>query len=541
VVICENLRPIKFKPGTGDFCKMTGFVIRKNEYYDSVFLMRVAKRLSEQKGVLRAAALMATEKNKALLAEMGIGGAEISAATPNDLVVAIRGDSQQTVAAVLQNIDRWLCPEAGSGATSEVRTLEEAVARQPRSNLALISVPGEYAAREARKALEHGLNVFLFSDNVPLESERALKEFARERGLIVMGADCGTALIGGVGVGFANVVRPGSIGVIGASGTGIQEFTALVHRAGSGISHAIGTGSRDLSDAIGGISTRSALTALECNTQTQVIAILSKPPGPLALAHLVPRINQCPKPVVACFLGLKKDFLHPNTRLKVARTLEEAAALAVQIATGNRPSAFTVDSPHIQGLILRERACMKPGQKYIRGIFAGGTFCYQAQQVLQEAGMVVHSNVPLEGNLKLPDPLQSLEHTLVDMGADEFTAGRPHPMIDSRLRRERIAAESQDPEVAILLLDFILGFNASPDPAGELARVIREAKQAVKKRSGSLSVVASVCGTEGDPQGLQRQTRLLEEEGVVVFPSSSQAALFCLGLATSLQESSHAA
>jgi FdrA protein len=519
---------------------MTGFVIRKNEYYDSVFLMRVAKRLSGQKGVLRAAALMATGKNKILLAEMGIGGAEIAAAGPNDLVVAIRADGQQTVTAVLQNIDQWLCPEVGSGATSEVRTLDEAVARQPHANLALISVPGEYAAREARKALEHGLNVFLFSDNVPLESERSLKEFARERGLIVMGADCGTALIGGVGVGFANVVRPGPIGVIGASGTGIQEFTTLVHRAGSGISHAFGAGSRDLSNAIGGISTLSALTALESDPQTQVIAVLSKPPGPLALAHLFPRINQCPKPIVTCFLGPPKASLSPNARYTVARTLEEAAALAVQIATGSRPSGFTVDSPHIQGLILKERAGMKSGQKYIRGIFAGGTFCYQAQQVLQEAGMVVHSNVPMEGNLKLPDPLQSLEHTLVDMGADEFTAGRPHPMIDSRLRRERIAAEAQDPQVAILLLDFILGFNASPDPAGELARVITEAKQAVKKRGGSLSVVASVCGTEGDRQGLQHQTWLLEEEGVVVFPSSAQAALFCGRLATKLEEGSHA-
>jgi len=520
---------------------MTGFVVRKNEYHDSVFLMRVAKRLSEQKGVLRAAALMATEKNKILLAEMGIGGAEISAAAPSDLVVAIRADSQQTVTAVLQNIDQWFYLEVGSGATSEVRTLEEALARQPRSNLALISVPGEYAAREARKALEHGLNVFLFSDNVPLESERSLKEFARERGLIVMGADCGTALIGGVGVGFANVVRPGPIGVIGASGTGIQEFTALVHRAGSGISHAIGTGSRDLSDAIGGISTLSALAALESDAQTQVIAILSKPPGSLALAHLFPRINQCPKPIVTCFLGPQKAALAANARSAVARTLEEAAALAVQIATGSRPTGFTVDSPHIQGLILKEQAGMKPGQKYIRGIFAGGTFCYQAQQVLREAGMGVHSNVPMEGNLKLPDPLRSLEHTLVDMGADEFTAGRPHPMIDARLRCERIAAEAQDPQVAILLLDFILGFNASPDPAGELARVVTGAKQAVKKRGGFLSVIASVCGTEGDRQGLQHQVRLLEEEGVVVFPSSAQAALFCGRLATRLQEGSHAA
>ena len=520
--------------------KTTGFVIRKNEYYDSVFLMRVAKRLSEQKGVLQAAALMATDKNKALLVEIGVREAEIGAATPNDLILAIQADSQQSVTAVLQNIDQWLSPEESSAATSEIRTLDEAVARQPHSNLAVISVPGEYAAREARKVLEWGLNVFLFSDHVPVESELSLKEFARERGLIVMGADCGSALIGGVGIGFANVVRRGPIGVIGASGTGIQEFTTLVHRAGSGISHAIGTGSRDLSDAIGGISALSALNALESDTQTQVIAILSKPPGPLALAQLIAKISQCLKPVVACFLGLKRDPPDPNARYRTARTLEEAAALAVQIATGSQPPSFTVDSPTVQGLIIRERANMKPEQKYIRGIFAGGTFCYQAQQVLQDAGIVVHSNTPLKGNLKLPDPLQSLEHTLVDMGADEFTAGRPHPMIDSRLRRERIQTEAQDPQVAILLLDFILGFNASPNPAGDLAPSITEGKLAAKKRGGFLSVVASVCGTEWDPQGLRQQTRLLEETGVVVFPSSTQAAQFGARLLASLQEGSYA-
>jgi FdrA protein len=519
---------------------ITGYVIRKNEYYDSVFLMRVAQRLSEQKGVLQGAALMATEKNKVLLAQIGISGAEIAAATPNDLVLAIQADRQQTVATVLQNIDRWLYPDQRSAATSEVRTLDEAIARQPHSNLAVISVPGEYAAHEAKKALEHGLHVFLFSDNVPVESERSLKEFARERGLIVMGPDCGTALIGGVGVGFANVLRRGPIGVIGASGTGLQEFTTLVHRAGSGISHAIGTGSRDLSDFIGGISVLSALAALASDRQTQVIAILSKPPGPLALARLVPKINQCPKPVVACFLGLEKDSPELIARCRLARTLEEAAALSVEIATGSQPSRFTIDSPSIQEFIRKERSSMKPEQRYIRGVFAGGTFCYQAQQVLRDAGMVVHSNAPLAGNLELPDPLRSVEYTMVDMGADKFTAGRPHPMIDSRLRRERILAEALDPQVAVLLLDFILGFNASPDPAGDLAPAIAEAKQVVKKKGGFLSVVASVCGTEGDPQGLQQQTRLLEEAGVIVFPSSAQAALFCARLAASLQEGSHA-
>lgn len=515
---------------------VTGCIIRKNEYHDSVFLMRVAKRLSAQKGILQAAALMGTEKNKKLLAEIGVSGAEIMAATANDLILAVQAENQQALTAVLEDIDPWLHPGSEHTDPSVIRTLEEAQARQPHSNLAVISVPGEYAGPEARRALERGLHVFLFSDNVPLDRERSLKEYARDHGLIVMGPDCGTAIIGGVGIGFANVVRRGPIGVIGASGTGIQEFTTLVHQAGSGISHAIGTGSRDLSEAIGGISVLSAFDALESDPQTQVIAILSKPPGRQALSLLLPRIRHCPKPTVACFLGIKRNFWAENLSCQAARTLDEAAALAVQKATGQPGRSFNIDSSDFQTLVRKERAGMKAGQRYIRGIFAGGTFCYQAQQVLQDANIRVHSNAPLEGNWKLPDPFQSLEHSLVDMGGNEFTSGRPHPMIDSRLRRERILAEGQDPEVAILLLDFILGLNASPDPAGELAAAISEAKAGAKKRGGSLSVVASICGTEDDPQGLWKQVKALEEVGGIVFRSSAQAAQFSARLIKSLLE-----
>jgi succinyl-CoA synthetase alpha subunit len=355
-----------------------------------------------------------------------------------------------------------------------------------------------------------------------------------------MGPDCGTAIIGGVGIGFANAVRQGPIGIIGASGTGIQEFTTFVHHAGSGISHAIGTGSRDLSDAIGGISLLSALDALESDTSTKVIAILSKPPGRLALSNLVSRIISCQKPVITCFLGFKEDPPHTNIRFKTAHTLEDAASMAVEMATGKPLPRFNLNSPEFQALIQAERAGKKPEQRYIRGLFAGGTFCYQAQQILLDAGIVVHSNAPLDGNPKLVDPMRSDEHTLVDMGADEFTMGRPHPMFDSRLRCERLLIEAQDPQMAILLLDFVLGFNSSSDPAGELLPVITEAKREIMKRGGSLSVVASVCGTEGDPQNLQQQMKLLVDAGVVVFPSSAQAARFCALLVTTLLEPHHA-
>lgn len=515
----------------------TGVVVRKNEYYDSVFLMRVAKRIGEQPGVTQVAALMGTEKNKGLLAEIDVSGPEVTAATPNDLILAVKADSPQAVASVLARVEDWLRREPEGAAEAPVRTLDEAVVRQPQSNLAVISVPGQYAAREARRALEHGLNVFLFSDNVPLEDELALKQLARERGLIVMGPDCGTALIGGVGIGFANAIRRGPIGVIGASGTGIQELTTLVHRAGSGISHAIGVGSRDLSDAIGGISTLSALAALEADPGTQVIAILSKPPGPAALATLTQSIGRCRKPVIACFLGLRGEPPGLEAGYHLARTLDDAAALALETATGQRPTSAEVDR-QLRTLAGQERARLRPGQRYIRGLFAGGTFCYQAQQILQEAGVVVHSNAPLEGNHRLADANCSREHTLIDMGADEFTVGRPHPMIDSGLRRRRILAEAQDPQVAILLLDVILGYNASPDPAGELASAIAEARSAVARRGGYLSVIASICGTEGDPQGLQPQHHALEGAGAIVLPSSAQAARLCAMLANDLEEAS---
>jgi succinyl-CoA synthetase alpha subunit len=515
---------------------VTGYVIRKNAYHDSVFLMRVAKRLSEQKGILQAAALMGTGKNKVLLVDMEVRGPEISAATPSDLIVAVKADTQEALTSVLGNIDQWVNPSISAGVTYTIRTLDEAVAVQPHSNLTVISVPGAYAAREARKALEHGLNVFLFSDNVPVESEISLKEYARKHGLIVMGPDCGTAIIGGIGIGFANAVRRGPIGVIGASGTGIQEFTSLVHQAGLGISHAIGIGSRDLSDAVGGISFLSALDALKSDRETKIITILSKPPGELALSHLIPKMLQCHKPIVVCFLGFKQESLHADIRHRTARTLDDAAALAVQMLTGQASPILNADSSSLRRLVRREQVGKNPEQKYIRGIFAGGTFCFQAQQILQDEGMVVHSNAPLSGNLKLANPMKSEEHTLVDMGADDFTVGRPHPMIDPSLRRERILTEAQDREVAILLLDFMLGFNSSPDPAGELISAIEEAKREANKRGEFLSVVASICGTEGDPQNLQHQFKLLEEAGAIVFPSSAQAAQFCALLAASLSE-----
>ena len=500
----------------------TDVVIRKNQYFDSVFLMSVARRLSEQAGIKDAAAVMGTANNKKLLIDMGFAESSLTDAGPNDLIVAIRG-ARVAVETILSDVDRWLVRTHDRLSGAMVSTSDAARARQPDSNLVVISVPGEYAAREAHAALEHGMNVFLFSDHVSMEDELNLKRRAAQAGLIVMGPDCGTAIISGVGIGFANVVRRGPVGVIGSTGTGLQEFASLVHRGGGGISHAIGTGSRDLSDVVGGISTLTALEELEVDDQTQIIVILAKPPGSRALTSLIGSLNRCAKPIVACFLGLAQDQLPDPTHFRIVHTLDEAASVALEMTVGSLAASMSIPADAVEALVAQESDQMAPQQKYVRGLFAGGTFCYQAQQIMREGGLTVYSNAPLAGMQLLPDATRSLRHTLVDMGDEEFTRGKPHPMIDATQRRKRILVEAKDNKIAILLLDFILGYNASPDPAGDLAETIVEAKRKLAASGGYLSVVASICGTDLDPQDVHAQEAILQEAGAVVFASNAQA------------------
>lgn len=508
----------------------SGFVIRRNQYYDSVFLMGISKRIQDVKGVHQNAVLMGSDANKGLLSSLGFQDPGIDAAQPNDLIVAVSAETSQAVDDALNRLDEFLAGGVQASASSNPHSLEEALAQKPAANLAVISVPGEYAAREARKALEAGMHVFLFSDNVSIEDELDLKQAAAGKKLLVMGPDCGTSLIGGVGLGFANVVRKGTIGVIGAAGTGLQEFTSQVHNAGLGISHAIGTGGHDLSDQVGGLTAFAALDALEADSQTGIIAILSKPPGAKTLARLIERFKTCRKPVIGCFLGVPTEPNPQADHTWRASTIDEAVRLAIKLAGSDSSAAEIAFSPEETKWMSREKAAWNPGQKYVRGLFAGGTFCYQSQQIFRDAGFSVFSNAPLDSKHKLADSNQSREHTLVDMGADEFTLGRPHPMIDGTLRRQRILAEARDPGTAILFLDFILGWNASMDPVGELLDAVLEAKQAVKRSGGSLTVVASICGTPGDPQDLGMQVKLLKSAGVIVFNSSARAASFCCEL-----------
>jgi FdrA protein len=494
-----------------------------NLYRDSVSLMQLSAALGKLPGVEQASAVMATPGNLEFLRQAGLVNGDI-APRPHDLLVAVRGKSNAHLEAALAKALASLTGEPSQNAGAAVaeaplRSLQMALARTPQANLALISVPGDYAAAEAMKALRLGLHVMLFSDNVALADEVALKRHAAGGGLLVMGPDCGTAIIDGVPLGFANAVRRGAVGVVGASGTGTQQVTSLVHRRGGGISQAIGTGGHDLGRDVGGITMLHGLGLLARDADTKVIVLISKPPSPAVAREVIGAARKAGKPVVINFIGSTEDPSGGN--LHVSRTLDDAASAAVALAKGRKP-ARAATSP-----LKLPKLQFKRGQRYIRGLFSGGTFCYEASVILGQGTppeRTVWSNAPVDPKKAIDDPWKSREHTLIDLGDDVFTRGRPHPMIDLRLRNERMLEEAADAQVAVILLDVVLGYGSHVDPASELVPSIQKAQAIARKKGRTLAVVASVCGTDEDPQGLERQEAALRNAGVLLTESNAAAA-----------------
>jgi len=370
-------------------------------------------------------------------------------------------------------------------------------------------------------ALRAGKHVVLLGDGVSLEEEVELKRVAAERGLLLLGPGCGTSILGREGFGIWNSVRRGSIGIVSTSGSGIQELSCLAD--GVGISHALGVGPRDLSQRINGLGTISALKFLGEDESTKVIVVAARAPTASVAIRMFDGLKKIDKPAVVCFLGAGRLKFPPSVTSAV--TLEDAAAHAVALTQGQKPEAITFSSPiqEIERIAEREYSKFGYGQKYLRGLFSGGMLCIEAQVVLRGLGMSVRSNIPLKPRLRLPDPRSSRGHACVDLGARELSGGR-HPAVDLRPRRERLLKEAKDWEAAVVMLDVILGHGAHPDPAGELARAVQEAKRTADRGGGYLSVVASVTGTRRDPQDLEAQRKKLEEAGVVVMPSNAQAA-----------------
>ncbi len=490
--------------------------IRPGAYYDSVVLMQLQRTLAALPGVDSAGVVMGTPANKEVLAQSDLLPAEAEQAQADDLVIVVRAASDEAAELALAQVDDLLTRRTRSADDDSgyrPKSLESAAKMLPDAQWVLISVPGRYAAEVARGALRLGKHVFLYSDNVSPEDEVALKQEAAAKGLLLMGPDCGTAIVNGVGLGFANAVRRGPIGVVGASGTGVQAITSRLHALGSGLSQALGTGSRDLSDAVGAITARQSLDLLARDPETEVIVLVSKPPSPAVAQRLLRAASTIEKPVVINFLGFDPPQNLP-TNIHFAQTLDEAATLAVESANIKQENA--PNEPPISSL-------QPLTSGYLRALYSGGTLAYEALLILQNYLPGVYSNIPLDPKDKLQQATTSREHTIVDLGEDEFTVGRLHPMIDNELRIQRLRQEAADPETAVILLDVVLGYGAHPDPAGELAPAVEQALSRAREAGRSLSVVAVVVGTDADPQNLDEQMEKLAAAGATVFSSNAAA------------------
>lgn len=495
-------------------------VVKNNSYQDSINLMLLTNRINTLDGVIQSQIMMGTDANKDIYKEAGLLTDEAAAALPSDMVLVVEAESEDVLDVVMPEIETFFndlsVKKEAAGAALEATSWEEAVALLPDANMALFSIPGEYAAPELEKALDMGLHVFSFTDNVALEDEIRLKEKAHEKGLLFMGPDCGTGVVSSIPIAFTNVVNPGNIGIVGASGTGIQEAACCIDRLGGGCVHAIGTGGRDLNEKVGAITVKDAIVALEHHDPTDVILVISKPPAPEVRDEVVELLQKVTKPVVAIFLGEKPEAHLGNVYL--AHTLEEAAEMAVDLANGNpvkrnycEPLDFTCGEP-------------LPEDKTVIGLYSGGTLA-------AEAGMMVSEALDLGGLVKQEGYI--LHHggyDVLDLGDDIYTQGKPHPMIDPSVRVRMMREYAEKDSTGVILLDCVLGYGCHPDMASALAPVIAECKELAASQGRDLHFVATVVGTQHDPQDYTRSIQILEEAGAIVESSNARAVRVALKL-----------
>lgn len=494
-------------------------VIKKNSYQDSINLMLLTNRINQLEGVTRSSIMMGTDANKDIFRNSGLLTEEAEKAAPSDMVIVVEADQEKIVDTVLEETKVFLndlSVKKEQGGVKSAKNWDEAMNLLPDANVALFSIPGEYAAPELEEALDRGLHVFSFTDNVSLEDEIRLKKKAHEKGLLFMGPDCGTGIISSIPVAFTNVVRPGNIGIVGASGTGIQEVTTIIDRLGGGVIHAIGTGGRDLNEKVGAITVKDAVAALDRHDPTDVIVVISKPPAKEVRDRVVELLQNVSKPVVAIFLGEKPECHQGNVYL--AHTLEEAAEMAVDLAKGlevKKNYCKAVENPLDHTL---------DAEKTVKGLYSGGTLA-------AEAGMMISEALNLGGLIKEEGYiLKAQGYEVIDLGDDIYTQGKPHPMIDPEVRIQKIRQYAADKNTGVILLDCVLGYGCHPDMARELAPVIKESMELAKSENRELYFVATVCGTEADPQDYHQSAAVLKESGAFVALSNAQAVRLALKL-----------
>lgn len=490
--------------------------MRKNAYFDSVTLMIVSKQLEEESGISKAIVGMGTELNLSMAESFGFSVDELADIGSNDFFVAVLSDQDMSEDELGELTQQLMAKRSSTSDEDYIApTLASALDYQPAANLVLFSIPGQYVHREAMTALKHDKHIMIFSDNISVQEELELKQLGQERGLLVMGPDCGTAIINHTPLAFANAVRPGGIGIVGASGTGMQEVSVLIHKMGQGISQAIGTGGRDLSAEIGGIMMSMGIEALQNDPATEVIVLISKPPSPEVEKKIIEQLASVTKPVVVNFIaGEQTGYVGQNY---FAQSLEEAARAAVKLVSGKEAELKSDQTvPSVSELKSR----FKETQKYILGLYTGGTLAGETKHVLQQAGIDLVANDYSTGEH------QSIGNEILDLGDDFFTRGKAHPMIDPGIRVQKLIEEANNPEVAVVMMDFVHGYGSNENPVKEMLPAIQKFNQEKQSSQEASIIVASICGTTDDPQDYNQAVNNLKAEGVVLFPSNYQAATF---------------
>jgi FdrA protein len=249
-----------------------------------------------------------------------------------------------------------------------------------------------------------------------------------------------------------------------------------------------------------------------------VIVLVSKPPSPEVAASLLGELAD--KPTVVALIGLEEPPpLPPGVR--GARTMEEASAMALDALGLSRPEVGEGLARRVAGAADR----LHDERRAVRGLFSGGTLCSESMAVMAPRLGPIYSNVPLREDWGLPPPDRA--HLCLDLGEEEFTKGRPHPMIDPEPRAQQVLEHGKDPAAAVILIDVVLGHGAHADPAAILAPACEEVTQV----DGGPTVVAYVAGTDQDLQDRGAQCRRLQDAGALLAPTGARAALMAAAVA----------
>jgi succinyl-CoA synthetase alpha subunit len=512
-------------------------MVKPNFYRDSMQLMKISDRLRRvSAGISEASVVMATETNKGILIRLGFSPSTIEQASESDMLIAIRAKDQASIDLATAQVDKLFESPAQQtdGDQEKASDIDGALNKMPNTNLVLLSIPGEYVKDISHKLTERGIHQLIFSDHVPVEDELEMKTTAAGKGVLILGPGAGTSIINGKGIGFSNAISTGPVGIVAAAGTGLQEVTSLLDQCGIGVKHGLGVGGNDPKDKIGGIMMLECMKILEKDNDIKVIAIISKPPSPAVEQKIIDHaINGGVKKYVLAFIGggVTDSKQQRNNMIVKVNSLASSVLAIANMSGGehlHKALSHTYVPPEgLANILQKEWNRLQNSQRFIRALYTGGTFTYEAQVILGELmeGGMIYSNAPIQRVKQLQDSFKGEKHSIIDLGEEEFTKGRPHPMIDPTIRKFRILEEAKDPEVGVLLLDFVLGYGANPDPVGAVLDEIKQAKEIAQENGRYLSIIAHVCGTKNDIQGFEQSISRLNNAGCIVMPTNALAAV----------------